>query len=777
MEIKVAQNLLATIALRDMAIFPGMVTHFDLGREKSIRALKEAEGRGEPVFLVAQLDSAQEEPSVEELYEVGTISAVKQVVQLPGGIYRVLVEGLSRGIRGQDHSTPEYLAMKVFPVPEEESGGDAKVEALMRLVEEDVASFIELTSKVFPGVLESVMDHSTPGRLADTAAGYLELPLTARQEILSAFELEERLMALHKILVEELEVLSLENEIDQQVKSQMAKAQKEYYLKEQMDVIRRELDSEPYEDSDIEGYREKLAAKELPQEVRDKAEEELVKLGRMNYSAPEYAMTSSYIDWILSLPWLESQEESVDIKRARKILDEDHYGLEEVKERILEFIALRKKSDTAKGPILCLVGPPGVGKTSIARSVARALDKEYVRMSLGGVTDEAEIRGHRRTYIGSMPGRIISLMKQAGQNNPLFLMDEIDKVSSDYRGDPASGLLEVLDPAQNNTFTDRYMELPFDLSKVFFLTTANSLRTIPAPLLDRMEVISIEGYTPEEKLEIAKNHLWPKALQEGGLKEGEVTLSENSIVELIDFYTREAGVRALEKLLQKIIRKSTLEMLEKGKDRIQVTGRNLTKYVGERKYLDDEMDTEDQVGVVNGLAYTPVGGVTLRIEVNVSPGKGNIQMTGKLGDVMKESAQAALSYIWSQSEALGLGEDYKYQHDIHIHVPDGATPKDGPSAGIAMTTAIYSAITGRKVDHLVAMTGEVTIRGHVLPIGGLKEKLLAAQRQGLKKVLIPVENQRDLKEITSPSLQKLTIVPVKTMEDVFKEALVDHEDQ
>lgn len=769
MDTSIKNNRLPVLALRDLVIFPHMVTHFDAGRKKSIDAIEAAELQGGKIFLVAQKDLNVEDPEREDIFNIGTIATIKQILKLPGGIVRVLVEGEARGELGELELDP-YLESEIIPIEEEKIDEDSELEALLRMVEEDLSEYSEQNSKMFPGLLESVVDYSNPSAFADTIGAYVHMELEDSQRLLEAFDIKNRLLVLHEIMSKELELLNIENDINEKVKSQMNKVQKDYYLREQIRVIRDELGEGVDETEDYEIYRKKLEEKELPEEVREKAEHELSRLNRVQPAAPEYAEIINYLDWIIDLPWLEGEEENIDIKKARKILNEDHYGLKDVKERILEFIALRKNSENTQGPILCLVGPPGVGKTSVARSVARALEKQYVRMSLGGMTDESEIRGHRRTYVGAMPGRIISLMKDAGENNPLFLLDEIDKVGSDYKGDPASGLLEVLDPAQNDTFTDRYISLPFDLSKVFFITTANTTKTIPAPLLDRMEVIEIGGYTPEEKFEIAKRYLLPRQLKNANLEEGKVTISDNALRTLIDYYTREAGVRILEKEIAKIVRKAVLEMLEQDKDSISVTNRNLTRFVGEKKYTFDLVEEDAKVGEVNGLAWTQVGGETLRIEANVLPGKGSLKLTGNLGDVMKESAQLALSYLMSHAEDYGIAKDILKDHHMHLHVPEGATPKDGPSAGIAMTLAMYSALSGKKVRSDVAMTGEVTLRGRVLPIGGLKEKLLAAYRMGITKVLIPEENRSDLKDIDSPSLKKLKIVPVSNVSQVFEES-------
>ncbi len=770
MAIKTENGIFPLLALRDMVILPHVITHFDAARKPSVAAIERADGAGGYLFVVTQRDPEVEEPEVEDLYETGTICKINQILRLPGGIVRVLVKGVARGVIQSVDTSGKWMEAEVARYDDTEEAMEPELEALLRLTEDDLDEYIEKNNKIYPGLLDSVINYDTPQAFADTVAGYVNMKAEDAQSILDAMDVKERLMRLHTILMRENELLRISNAIDDKVKHSINENQKEYFLKEQMRVIQKELTGE--EEEEVAEYRRRLEEKALPEAVREKAEKELKKLERINAASPEYAGQTNYLDWILDLPWCESAEEEHSLKEARKILDEAHYGLKDIKERILEFIALRKKSPDAKSPILCLVGPPGVGKTSIAASVAEALNKPYVRMSLGGMTDENEIRGHRRTYVGAMPGRVISLMKEAKKNNPLFLLDEIDKVGNDYRGDPASGLLEVLDPAQNNTFTDRFLEIPFDLSKVFFITTANTIKTIPAPLLDRMEIITIGGYTPEEKKEIAKRHLWPKHLKDVGYSADAMTISDNAIDTMIENYTKEAGVRMLDKELAKIVRKVNLEFLETGKEKAHITNRNLNKYLGEKKALEKDIEEENLIGYVNGLAWTAVGGVLLGIEVNIVPGKGKIQLTGQLGNVMRESAQAALTYIWSVEEKLGLPKDFKDKHDIHIHVPDGATPKDGPSAGIAMTTALYSAMAKIPVNRFVAMTGEVTLRGRVLPIGGLKEKLLAAQRAGVKTVLVPKANLRDLKDMDSPSIKKLNVIGVEHMDEVLKEAMV-----
>ncbi|WP_073185089.1 endopeptidase La [Anaerosphaera aminiphila] len=762
---------LPVIPLRDLIIFPRMVTHFDCGREKSIAAVEAAEMKESLIFVTAQKDSNIAEPTGEDLYEYGVVGKIKQILKLPGGIVRVLVEGLNRGKIEELSIGDEYIEAIIENFEEEEDDEENKENtAAIRLVEEDLEKYSELDQRLIPGLLQSVVDKTSASTLVDTSAAYINLKIEESQQLLEELNPYNRLLLFHGILQREIEMLSIEKNIDQRVKSNMNQIQREYYLKEQLKVIHEELGDES-EESELLSYEKKIEEKKLPEAVKEKAVKELSKLSKTNLASPEYTVISNYLDWILDLPWLESSSDEVDLNKARKILDADHYGLKNVKERILEFIAVRKLSTDVKGSILCLVGPPGVGKTSIASSIAHALGKECVRMSLGGVTDEAEIRGHRRTYVGALPGRIITLLKKAGENNPVFLFDEIDKVGNSYRGDPASGLLEVLDPEQNRTFTDHYLELPFDLSNIFFVTTANSVQTIPRPLLDRMEIISLGGYTPEEKFNIGKKYLLPKQIKESGLKKSQFSISDSALRDIVNYYTRESGVRSLEKEISKCARKAALEIVEDGKEKISVTSRNLNKFLGEKKYLFDEVEKEDQVGVVNGLAWTEVGGETLAIETTIMPGTGKLTLTGQLGDVMKESAMAAVSYLASNSEYYNIDADFRKEKDIHIHVPEGAVPKDGPSAGITIATSVLSALTNRPVKKDVAMTGEITLRGRVLPIGGLKEKLLAAQRMGIKTIIIPHENARDLTEIEEEVLKSVKIIPVKEMKEVEKIAL------
>lgn len=755
------------IPLRGIVVFPGMVTHFDCGRDRTIGAIEESEIRNSKVFLVSQKDEEIEDPTMDEIYTVGAIASIKQILKIPGGIVRILIEGEKRGRIISSEEKEKYTEVEVEVFESKDIEMNSNVEALVRLCEKDIQEYSEMDQKMLPGMLDSLINKDTPETMMDTACCYIDLSVENAQEILEVEDLEERLEIFHEIFSKEVELLKIEREIDTRVKSQLDKMQKEYYLKEQLEVIKKELGEEKESDE----YTKKLEEKNLPEEIRLRAKKEIEKLSTISVQSPEYAVIMNYLDWIMDLPWNDSAEENIDIKNARKILDKEHYGLKKVKERILEFIAVRKLNKGAKGPILCLVGPPGVGKTSIASSIAHALDKNFVRMSLGGVTDEAEIRGHRRTYIGAMPGRVISLMKEAKQKNPVFLMDEIDKVGNNYRGDPASGLLEVLDPVQNKTFTDHYMELPFDLSEVFFVTTANTTSTIPGPLLDRMEIINLEGYTPNEKFNIAKRYLVPRQLKESGLSEENVTISDGAIEDIIAYYTREAGVRTLEQNISKIIRKAAMNIVEGEKEKISITKKNLNKFLGEKIFLFDLVNKENQVGVVNGLAWTAVGGTTLTIEATVMKGKGNLTLTGSLGNVMKESATAAVSYIAANAEKFNIKEDFRQKNDIHIHVPEGAVPKDGPSAGVTITTALVSALTKRPVRRDVAMTGEITLRGRVLPIGGLKEKLLAAQRMGVKTVIIPKENIRDLNEIEDNVKNLLEIIPVSDAEKVIEIAL------
>ena len=763
---------LPLLPLRGLSIFPYMVLHFDVGREKSIRALEEAMINDQLIFLVTQRDAHTDLPGTEDFYEVGTISKIKQLLKLPGDTIRVLVEGIARAEIKEIISEEAYFLVDVKEHHEEQIAGDVELEALRRSVLGVFDEYIKANPKVAPETLITVSDMEDTSRFADVIASNLTVKIEEKQEILSLFDITERLEKIYEILSRELEILEIERKINSRVRKQIDKSQKEYYLREQLKAIQRELGEKEGHGDEIDQYREKLAELDVPEEVRDKVEKELDRLSKMSPGSPDVGVTRTYLDWIFDLPWNTLTEDNLDIKNARKVLDEDHYGLKKVKERVLEYLAIRQLSNNMKGPILCLVGPPGVGKTSIAKSIARAMGRKFTRMSLGGVRDEAEIRGHRRTYIGAIPGRIIYSIKQAGSKNPLFLFDEIDKLASDFRGDPAAALLEVLDAEQNKDFRDHYLELPFDLSKVMFVTTANSIDTIPAPLLDRMEVIRISGYTEEEKLHIATDYLVPKQIKEHSLSKENVLISEATLRGVINGYTREAGVRGLEREIANIIRKCATQIVEDNKKKVRVTPVNLRKYLGIAKYRYDLINQKNEIGVVTGLAWTPVGGDTLFIEVSVMSGTGKLELTGQLGDVMKESARAGLSYIRSRADELGIDKEFTKNMDIHIHVPEGATPKDGPSAGITMTTALISALTKTPVHRDVAMTGEVTLRGRVLPIGGLKEKVLAAKRAGITKVILPYENEKDLEEIPETVKKNIKFVLANDMDDVLPHALV-----
>lgn len=769
----IENKTLPLIPLRGISVFPHMIIHFDVGRDKSIQALDKAMLDDSLILLCTQINPKVDDPGVDEFYQVGTVAKVKQMLKLPGGSLRVLVEGINRGrILKVTKEEPYFEAeIEELTYDPESIVKDKDIEAAMRLVVNDLEEYISLNNKVSSEVLIAISDIEDPGRLADVISSYIFLKQEDDQKILEAFDFYERLEILHGILQQEIELLKIEDKINQRVKRQINKIQKEYYLKEQLKAIQKELGEDDEVLEEVEEYKVKIEKAKMPKEAREKALKEVDRLIKMSPHSAETGVIRTYLDWMVELPWNKESKEKVDIKRARNILNEDHYGLEDVKERILEFIAIRKLTNSMKGPILCLVGPPGVGKTSIARSIARALNREFVRMSLGGVRDEAEIRGHRRTYVGAMPGRIISSIRKAGTKNPVFLFDEIDKLSSDYRGDPASGLLEVLDPEQNTTFTDHFLDVAFDLSKVLFITTANTTASIPAPLLDRMEVIRISGYTEEEKLQIALNYLLPKQIKEHGLTKEKLIISDATIRSIINNYTREAGVRNLERNIANVCRKAAKRIVEENLKLVRINAGSLPNYLGAHKYRFDVVDEKNQIGVANGLAWTAVGGETLSIEVNTMKGTGKIQLTGKLGDVMKESAMAGISYIRSNSQFLDIETDFYKDMDIHIHVPEGAIPKDGPSAGITIATAVISALSNTPIHRDVAMTGEITLRGRVLPVGGIKEKVLAANRMGIKKVLIPVENDKDLEEIPDKIKKKMEFVLVKDMEEVLRHAL------
>ncbi|PYI52200.1 endopeptidase La [Paenibacillus flagellatus] len=762
---------LPLLPLRGLLVYPSMVLHLDVGREKSVKALEQAMVDDSMILLCSQSEVNIEEPQKDDIYLIGTISKVRQMLKLPNGTIRVLVEGIVRAEIVEYVANTDYYEVTVKELPEQETT-DSEIDALMRTVLSQFEHYINLSKKVTPETLAAVSDIDEPGRLADVITSHLSLKIKDKQEILETVEVRERLEKLLGFLNNEREVLELERKINQRVKKQMEKTQKEYYLREQMKAIQKELGEKEGRAGEAEELRSQLEEAGVPDKVREKIEKEIDRLEKMPATSAEGAVIRNYVDWLLGLPWSKRTEDDLDIKKAEHILNEDHYGLDKPKERVLEYLAVQQLVQKMKGPILCLVGPPGVGKTSIARSIARSLNRKFIRISLGGVRDEAEIRGHRRTYVGAMPGRIIQGLKNAGSNNPVMLLDEIDKMAMDFRGDPASALLEVLDPEQNSTFSDHYIELPFDLSNVMFVTTANAVHNIPRPLLDRMEMLYIPGYTEIEKLQIAKRYLLPKQIKDHGLTEEQLKTDDATLMKVIREYTREAGVRNLEQQVASLCRKTAKEIVSGEKEAIAITPDNLKDYLGPAKFRVNLADQEDQVGAVNGLAWTEVGGDTLVIEVTVMPGSGKLTLTGKLGDVMKESAQAAFSYTRSRAEQLHIPPDFHEKNDIHVHIPEGAIPKDGPSAGITMATALISALTNIPVSKSVAMTGEITLRGRVLPIGGLKEKSLAAHRAGVKTILMPKDNEKDLQDIPEIVRSELTFIPVHHMDQVLEHALV-----
>ncbi|GAB6991429.1 endopeptidase La [Paenibacillus pini] len=760
------------LPLRGLLVYPSMVLHLDVGREKSVKALEKAMVEDNLILLCSQSEVNIEEPTQEDIFRIGTVANVRQMLKLPNGTIRVLVEGMERAEIIQYTDNEEYYEVVARELPEKESD-DPEVDALMRTVLSQFEHYINLSKKVTPETLAAVSDIEEPGRLADVITSHLSLKIKDKQEILETIDVGKRLEKLLDILNNEREVLELERKINQRVKKQMEKTQKEYYLREQMKAIQKELGEKEGRAGEVEELRESMSKQEFPEKVQEKIEKEIDRLEKMPASSAEGGVIRNYLDWLLALPWSNRTEDDLDIKKAEEILNEDHYSLDKPKERVLEYLAVQKLVKKMKGPILCLVGPPGVGKTSLARSIARSLNRKFVRISLGGVRDEAEIRGHRRTYVGAMPGRIIQGMKTAGAANPVFLLDEIDKMASDFRGDPSSALLEVLDPEQNNTFSDHFIEVPFDLSQVMFVTTANAIHNIPRPLLDRMEVLNIPGYTELEKLQIAKRYLLPKQKREHGLQEEQLHIGEEALFKVIREYTRESGVRNLEQQVAALCRKTARRIVSEEQETIEIGPEDIKEYLGSAKFRHSVADLEDQIGTVTGLAWTEVGGETLMIEVTVVPGTGKLILTGQLGDVMKESAQAAFSYTRSKSVDLGIDSDFHEKNDIHIHIPEGAIPKDGPSAGITIATALISALSKKHVSKHVAMTGEITLRGRVLPIGGLKEKSLAAHRAGYKKILLPKDNERDLRDIPDSVKEDVEFVPVSHMDQVLKHALVE----
>ncbi|WP_288039039.1 endopeptidase La [Acidiphilium sp.] len=763
-------DVLPVLPLRDIVVFPHMIVPLFVGREKSVRALEAVMKEDKQILLVAQKNAAQDDPTTDDIYRVGTVSTILQLLKLPDGTVKVLVEGVRRARITGFKETEAFFEAAVLPI-EERLGDEKELEALGRTVVSQFEQYIKLNKKIAPEVLVSLNQVEEPGKLADTVASHLGLKIAEKQDLLESEDVSERLERVFGYMEAEIGVLQVEKRIRNRVKRQMEKTQREYYLNEQLKAIQKELgEGEDGKDEAAE-LEARIKKTRLSKEAREKALVELKKLRTMSPMSAEATMVRNYLDWLLGIPWKKRGKTSNDIVAAEKILDADHYGLDKIKERILEYLAVQVRSNKVRGPILCLVGPPGVGKTSLGKSIARATGRSFVRMSLGGVRDEAEIRGHRRTYIGSMPGKIIQGMKRAKTSNPLFLLDEIDKLGADWRGDPTSALLEVLDPEQNATFNDHYLEVDYDLSDVMFVTTANSLR-MPQPLLDRMEVIRIPGYTEDEKVEIARRHLIPKQTEAHSLKPEEWAVTEEALRDLIRYYTREAGVRNLEREIAGLARKAVKEIVTKKTKKVMFSRKNLEKYAGVRRFHFGETETEDMVGVVTGLAWTEVGGEILTIESVLLPGKGNIRQTGKLGDVMQESVQAALSYVRSRAITFGIKPTFFDRRDIHVHVPEGATPKDGPSAGIAMATSIVSVLTGIPIRRDIAMTGEITLRGRVLPIGGLKEKLLAALRAGITTVFIPKENEKDLAEIPEQVKRHLKLVPVAHVDEVISQALV-----
>ncbi len=768
----VNEEKLPVLPLRGVLVFPSMVLHLDVGRERSVSALERSMMNDNRIILITQKEAKVSEPSEEDLHGVGTLATVKQMIKLPGGTIRVLVEGLNRARITKVH-TGELFFEADAEIIEDDRGKSQEIEALMRSVLNQFEQYIKINRKVPPETLSTVTDIKEPGRFADVIASHLSMKIEQKQELLEAIDVHERLEKLNRILSSEIEIQEIEQKINLRVRKQMEQTQKEYYLREQMKAIQSELGEKDERGAEAEEYREKIAEANLPEEVEDKALKEVDRLEKMPPAAAEAIVIRTYLDWLLDLPWLEETKDRLDLDIAEQILDEDHYGLQNVKERIIEYLAVRQLADKLKGPILCLIGPPGVGKTSLARSVARALERNFVRISLGGVRDEAEIRGHRRTYIGALPGRIIQGMREAKSKNPVFLMDEIDKMSTDFRGDPSSALLEVLDPEQNSSFSDHYIEIPYDLSQVMFITTGNTSFNIPRALMDRMELIHIPGYTEEDKVEIARQYLIPKQLKENGLSEQNLRISEGSIRRIVREYTREAGVRNLERSISAICRKVAREVVKDRKKKVRLSNNNLQKYLGIPRYRFGVAEKKNEIGVATGLAWTESGGDLLSIEVSLMKGKGKMTLTGQLGEVMQESAKAAMSYIRSRADELGLEENFYEEVDIHIHVPEGAIPKDGPSAGIAMATALASAFTRVPVRNDVTMTGEITLRGRVLPVGGVKEKMLATHRAGVKHMLMPADNRRDLADIPVNVKRKVEAKMVEHMDEVLEMALVE----
>ena len=758
------------LPLRDIVVFPGMIVPLFVGREKSVKALEEVMKDDKQILLIAQKNATQDDPGPDDIYEIGTLGTVLQLLKLPDDTVKVLVEGGKRVRVAGYTDRADFFEARAVEM-DEVSGDPAELQAAARTVVSEFENYVKLNKKVPPEVVVSINKIEEPSKLADTISAHLALKVADKQQLLELDSVSKRLERILGLMEGEIGVLQVEKKIRNRVKRQMEKTQREYYLNEQMKAIQKELGETEDGRDEISELEKRIKKTRLSKEAREKANGELKKLRTMSPMSAEATVVRNYLDWLLSIPWRKPTKIIKDLKYAEDVLNADHHGLEKVKERILEYLAVQQRVDKMKGPILCLVGPPGVGKTSLGKSIAKATGRNFVRMSLGGVRDEAEIRGHRRTYIGSLPGKVVQSMKKAKSSNPLFLLDEIDKLGADFRGDPSSALLEVLDPEQNSTFNDHYLEIDYDLSNVMFITTANSMR-MAQPLLDRMEIIRLAGYTEDEKVAIARKHLVPKQIEANGLKDSELDIHDDAVRDLVRYYTREAGVRNLEREIANLARKATKEILMKGTAKVKVTAKNLDKYAGVRRFRYGEAELEDLVGITTGLAWTEVGGELLQVEAVLVPGRGRVTVTGKLGDVMQESVQAANAYVRSRAAAFGIKQAMFEKRDIHVHVPEGATPKDGPSAGVAMITSIVSALTGNPVRKEVAMTGEISLRGRVLPIGGLKEKLLAALRGGLKTVLIPKENERDLPEIPDNVKKGLDLVPVSTVDEVLSRALV-----
>lgn len=769
-------KLMPLLALRGIIVFPGMTVNLDVGRDKSINAVNAAMQLDKKILLVTQRDAETADPKREELYNYGVVAEIKQLLKLPSGAIRILIQGLERAELTSLIDAPfkdTYLEGFAMPVASVEPEENSETEAMRRVLLQSFEKWLVTGKKVTTEVMLNFKNITTAGEIADIIAGYLTISIDEKEELLELADVKERMHKLHTFLCKELEIAELEKNITQEVRKQIEKNQREYYLREQIKVINKELGEGDERQAEVDEYKKQMEGRDLPPEVADKINKELDRLYKMPPMMAESGVIRNYVETLLALPWGIYGKDNFDLKHAEKVLNKDHYGLEKVKERILEYLAVRALTKSGKGPILCLVGPPGVGKTSLAQSVARAIDRKFTRMSLGGVHDEAEIRGHRRTYIGAMPGRIIHGMQTCGVMNPVFLLDEVDKMSSDFRGDPASALLEVLDPEQNNTFSDHYVEIPFDLSQVFWIVTANTVETIPPALLDRMEVVQLSSYTEDEKVKIAELHLLPKERQNNGLTAKTLSITEDALRMIIRGYTREAGVRNLERKIAAVCRKTALRIVNGEAKSAKVTAKNLHKYLGKVIYLEDDVSLEAAVGICTGLAWTRVGGELLKVEVVACKGKGHLALTGQLGDVMKESAQAGYTYIRSRADELGLDKDFYETTDIHIHLPEGAIPKDGPSAGITMATAMISALTGRKVKKNLAMTGEITLSGRVLPVGGIKEKFLAAHRYGVKTIIMPAKNEQDLEELPANVRAKMHFIPVKHMDEVLKIALED----